>query len=476
MRFESFKNARVVRSSWLEEGGRRLDCNPYMSGALEARDALKKLKVHKEPLKSLTAGYAGGIYNGPMFRRNYVESQEHGVPFITSGPMLLADLSTLPLLRKKDAQSSRLSYLRLQPGTTLISCSGTIGRMTYVRPDMADIWSSQDVLKVVPDESKIPPGYLYAFLSSKYGVPLVVSGTYGAIIQHIEPEHIADLPIPRLSAAVESQIHDFISQAAEKRTAATLKLQCAQQFLSASIGTPAQPGTHMTYIDRLTQVIRFSDIEKSMRLEGFFYNPTAARIDNWARSFGEQCVDLGSIADVYDVPPFKHIYVQSGYGIPFFTSGELFELSRTASKYLSNTRTKNLHRYILQRDWVLLARSGQLGGIIGRPQYADSALAGAAASDHVIRLVPKGVPGGYLFAYLYASHIGYPLLTRTMTGHSIPALWPSQLKSLPVVLTTTDKMTAISDLVLTAFEHRVEATALENQAREIVEVAIGGSN
>ena len=92
MKFESFKNARVMRSSWLEEGGRRLDCNPYMSGALEARETLKSLDAPKEPLKSLTAGYAGGIYNGPMFRRNYVESPEYGVPFITSGTMLLADL------------------------------------------------------------------------------------------------------------------------------------------------------------------------------------------------------------------------------------------------------------------------------------------------------------------------------------------------------------------------------------------------
>ncbi len=177
MKFESFKNARVVRSSWLEEGGRRLDCNPYMSGALEARDTLKSLDAPKEPLKSLTAGYAGGIYNGPMFRRNYVESPEYGVPFITSGTMLLADFSNLPLLRKSDAQSPRLSYLELKPGMTLISCSGTIGRMTYARPDMDGMWSSQDVLKVVPDASRIPPGYLYAFLSSKYGVPLVVSGT-----------------------------------------------------------------------------------------------------------------------------------------------------------------------------------------------------------------------------------------------------------------------------------------------------------
>jgi type I restriction enzyme, S subunit len=229
-----FKNARVVWSSWLQEGGRRLDCNPYMSGALEARDTLRQLKVRKDALHALTSGYAGGIYNGPMFKRNYVESADYGVPFISSGDMLLADLSDLPLLKRKDAESSRLSYLRLQAGMTMISCSGTIGRMTYVRPDMEGMWSSQDVLKVVPDPERIPPGYLYAFLSSRYGVPMVVSGTYGAIIQHIEAEHISGLEIPRFDPAAEQSIHAMVAKAAELRCrAAKVLREVASQFDSA---------------------------------------------------------------------------------------------------------------------------------------------------------------------------------------------------------------------------------------------------
>jgi len=115
MTFTSFKNARIVRSGWLQEGGRRLDCNPYMSGALEARDTLKQLKVRKDALGTLTKGHAGGIYNGPMFKRNYVGSAEYGVPFISSGSMLLADLSTLPRLRRLDAESGRLPNLGVFP-------------------------------------------------------------------------------------------------------------------------------------------------------------------------------------------------------------------------------------------------------------------------------------------------------------------------------------------------------------------------
>ena len=471
MTFTSFKNARVVRSGWLEEGGRRLDCNPYMSGALEARDILKQLKVRKDTLSTLTAGHAGGIYNGPMFKRNYVDSPEYGVPFISSGTMLLADLGMLPFLRKKDAQSSRLSYLRLATGMTMISCSGTIGRMTYVRPDMDGMWSSQDVLKVVPNPERVPAGYLYAFLSSRFGVPLVVSGTYGAIIQHIEAHHIADLPVPRISSALEDEVHALIVEAGDRRAAASADLARAQTLLLAAIGQPKGLPTSASVQSRLTRVVNLSDIQQSMRMEGNFYNPSAAQVEDWARS-SPKCAELGSVANVYDVPPFKHIYVDEGHGVPFFTSGELFDLDRVATKFLAKGRTVNLHKYILERDWVLLARSGQLGGIIGRPQYADSALDGAATSDHVIRLVPKGVPGGYLFAYLYSSAIGYPLLTRCVTGHSIPALWPSQLNSLPVVLAEPETMETISRVVVDAFENRVKATSLEKEARQIIERAI----
>ncbi|MCP4698362.1 MAG: restriction endonuclease subunit S, partial [Gammaproteobacteria bacterium] len=179
---------KIILSTWLVREAHRFDCKPFMSGALEARVILKKLAVEKAPLHEVTKGYKGGIYNGPQFSRMYVDSPERGVPFVGSSSMLMADLSNLPFLLKTHAYSPRLSYLRLEEGMTLISCSGTIGRMVYVRPDMAGIWSSQDILKVVPDPGKIPPGYLYAYLSGKFGVPQVVSGTYGAIIQHIEPE------------------------------------------------------------------------------------------------------------------------------------------------------------------------------------------------------------------------------------------------------------------------------------------------
>ena len=90
---------RAIPSTWLENNGRRLDCGPYMSGAVEAKELLKKHP--NEMLKDLTAGHNGGIFNGPRFPRTYVDDPSNGVPFLGSTDMLYADLSSVPLLSKK---------------------------------------------------------------------------------------------------------------------------------------------------------------------------------------------------------------------------------------------------------------------------------------------------------------------------------------------------------------------------------------
>ncbi|WP_312798209.1 hypothetical protein, partial [Tianweitania sp.] len=95
---------------------------------------------------------------------------------------------------------------------------------------------SEHVLRVVPKESRISPGYLYAFLSSSYGVPLVVSGTYGAVIQHIEPKHIADLPVPRFGEVFENGVGAKMDEAAQKLSNGQRLLEEATDLLFSKTG------------------------------------------------------------------------------------------------------------------------------------------------------------------------------------------------------------------------------------------------
>ncbi len=119
---------KLVPSGWLEREGRRLDCGPYLSGAMEAKVLLERLPVPRAELCSLTHGHEGGVYNGPQFARNYVSDPAHGVPFLSSSTMLHADFTHADLLKKSDATSPRLAHLRIEEGATLVSRSGTIGR------------------------------------------------------------------------------------------------------------------------------------------------------------------------------------------------------------------------------------------------------------------------------------------------------------------------------------------------------------
>lgn len=41
---------KLVPGTWLEKAGRRLDCGPYLSGAVEARVLLDELPVNTAPL------------------------------------------------------------------------------------------------------------------------------------------------------------------------------------------------------------------------------------------------------------------------------------------------------------------------------------------------------------------------------------------------------------------------------------------
>ncbi len=471
MRLESIKSVRIIRSSWLEEGGRRLDCNPYMSGALEAREALKNLKTPKEPLKALTAGHTGGIYNGPQFARYWVEEPRYGVPFLGSGDMLNADLSMLPLLKKTYAQSSRLRHLEVRTGMTLITCSGTIGRMTYVRPDMAGMWSSQHIMKVVPDESKIPPGYLYAFLSSKYGVPLVVSGTYGAIIQHIEPEHIVNLPVPRFAPDQEHEIAALVNTAAISRSRATEEIEILKKELETELGL-VEEELHAYRGQRSGFSVQMSAVMESGRLEATFHDALVQEIERRIRlTPSRKIVD---IAKVVKPGMFKRIKVDGpewGYG--FITGSELFS---TAPKpiYFVSPKTPNIGDCVIDAYWILIQAFGQVGGLIGRCMITTPSLTRCAATDLQIQLrFSERADAGYVCTFL-SSFAGYRLLTRTPIGGSIPHIHPDSIKELLIPWPDAKIRQMYGNRMINAWLLREHAVELEDKARTKVEALIGG--
>ncbi|MDB0510776.1 hypothetical protein LBW60_23400 [Ralstonia solanacearum] len=470
MTFANFKNARIARSSWLGEGGRRLDCNPYMSGALEARDTLKQLTARKDALSTLTSGYAGGIYNGPVFARIWVDDPRYGVPFLSNSDMLNADLSTLPLLQRRYAQSKKLAHLELSPGTTLITCSGTIGRMTFARPDMASIWSSQHIMKVVPDPERIPPGYLYAFLSSRYGVPLVVSGTYGAIIQHIEAEHIADLPVPRFALDIEQRIGQVVAMAAALRDEASRTLrQATTEFLAAAGLSPMPTVGAVTPFS--VSSANASSLQK--RCDGFFHSRYHQDAVEAIKRAGRSQTLAQFTASIVEPNRFKRVVLDADSGgVPLFGTSAIFWNDPEPSYYLPR---KLAEPYIVNTNTLLVPRSGQLQGVIGRPVLPYGDIIGGAVSEDAIRInCHTPVEAGLLFVFL-TSDYGLRQLKARAFGSSIPHLDVRQIGECLLPELDQDVAERIGRAGLLVSELRSEALRLEREARQTVEKEIEGS-
>ena len=447
---------KAIPSAWLENNGRRLDCGPYMSGAVEAKELLKKHNT--EQLADIT----DAIYHAGRESRVWVNSPEHGVPFMGSTDILASDLSYLPLISKKQIASNPRFTIR--EGWTLVTRSGTVGRMAYARPDMDGVACSEDVMRVVPNESLIKPGYLYAYLSSRFGVPIVVSGTYGAIIQHIEPHHIAGLPVPRLGD-VEDKAHELNQRAADLRADANQMLLDAKNDLESEIA-----GGSVTWSSLRPQAfdIRACSVNSFMsRLDAFHY------VGFVGEAIDTACVpltEMGDYADVLRPPIMKRIRVTEG-GHEFLGGTDLMSLDQRSDVSIS-ARTPNIDKFIIKPGYVLFQCVGQRYGIFGRPVLANRLLIGKAVTEAVMRIIPRDPKGaGYISVYL-ATEFGRRLSMRFSAGSSIPVLQEEGARKILVYWPDEERRHEISRIAEQAWENRAQATELEDEARTLVERTI----
>ena len=459
---------KLVPSAWIESEGRRLDCGPYLSGAVEARVLLEGLPVRRVDLGGLTDGHEGGIYIGQQFARNYVSDPEHGVPFLSSSTMLHADFVHADLLRKSDATSTRLAHLQIEEGMTLVSRSGTIGRMVYVRPEMKGMWATEHAIKIVPDATLIKPGYLYAFLSGRLGRSLLTGGTYGAIVQHVEPQHAARVPVPLAADDVQEEAHRLVTEAGVMRTAASVELRAVVREIEEAAGLPP--------IDRRlgakspdASLVRASALRG--RMDGLFHSGYHLAVLEPLRALSAtRRTTVGELAErVFQPPLFKRVRVEDRrFGLPFFGTSALMRSDPDAS-YLLSRRTTGFEELIVNETTVLVPRSGQLNGIIGHAVLPYGDVVGNAVTEHAIRLCcPDESVAGYLFACLSSEYARRQLKARAF-GSSIPSLDERGIEAVLLPRLDNARMEELGCRAFAVRTARHEAIGRERAARALVE-------
>lgn len=105
-----------------------------------------------------------------------------------------------------DQKYEELKRFTVKPGDLLISCSGTLGRITIIRPDDPIGIISQALLILRVDQEKVLPEYLYYFLTSTQGQYLLLGASHGSVQTNIAKRAVVEaikIELPSLSEQQE---------------------------------------------------------------------------------------------------------------------------------------------------------------------------------------------------------------------------------------------------------------------------------
>lgn len=168
------------------------------------------------------------------YKRVYVGAQQ-GIPFIGGKEILELDPRGEKFLSLKHHGDRINEQLTLHENMILVTRSGTIGKVNIV-PKHWEGWAgSEHILRAVPANSDWA-GYLYAWLSSEWALPLIRRHTYGAVVFEIDQHQLADVPVPLLAnTTLMQEINTLVLNANNKRYEAFMKEQEALQIFDRDV-------------------------------------------------------------------------------------------------------------------------------------------------------------------------------------------------------------------------------------------------
>ena len=444
-----------VALSEVIDAGLRFEASTFNIAARNAREKLARCGYALQPLFG-SGGLATEAHNAFRFRRIFV-TENHGVPFLPSSEINSVRPRVQRWLSKKLTQ--RLDHLLIRPNDVLISCSGSIGNIGFAGRRMAGMALSQDAIRVRFADEEVA-GYVAAFLRTGFGRLQLQSVTYGSVIVHIEPEHLARVYLPDLAASVRRKIGRTMIEATEKRDEANDLIDAAISKIESVIGIRPFPAIERE-ANRLSNCVRLREL--GGRFEGAFHDPVARAVKS---SLDESVVDLVPLCDSGFIELIKPItkfrnrtYVENG-GIPLLSSKHLFQIDPIDIKRLAKgAHVKDLTEIALAPYMLIVTRSGTIGRIQIIPEY----MRGWAANEHATRLVPVDrLRGAYLFAWLSSSY-GQRLIRRHSYGSVVQEIDKDMIGAVPVPVVSGDAQREIAGPVLEANRLRDEAWRAEHR-------------
>ena len=448
------------------ERGKRLEASVFDVEARQAFDIIHHSVFDTKPLIG-DDGFVSNAHYGNRLKRRYVSKcDNNAIGFIGSSEML--DVYPHPVKYMIDDDNNKC--LKVKRNTVLISRSGTIGNVTFVSKTLEKLLVSEHAIRLECVES---PGYVYCYLKSRVGQKLIQSKVYGAVVSQIEPEHLADIPVPNAPNEIKSKINDLIMQSYDLRDESNALIDQAQALLVKELNLPPISEIKVDTLDKSKSVQTFSVklSEMAGRADASYHVPIVDAIVDILKKNAAEVTTVGDeriSSDVVLPGRFKRVYVDEGYGTVLFGGKQMYELDPSNKKFLSKSKhdERIINELEIQENTTLISRSGTIGKVCLVPKHWQNWV----ASEHIIRVVPANNDvAGYISTFL-SSDYGYELIKRFTYGSVVDEIDDNHVRNIQIpILKNQDIQKQINDLALQANEKRYQAYLLEQEALKVLD-------
>lgn len=444
--------------------GKRLEASVFDVEAKQARQIIKNSKF-----PSTTIGGENGLttsYTCARFKRIWLEYSD--LPIYQ--PSTIVDIKPKPDGYISHLTQTNIDALRVKKGQILMTCSGTIGKVSYVSDTLDNKIFSHDLLRIDCKKTE-DQGYIYTYLKSKVGNKILLTNSYGAVITHIESEHLSTVPIPDAPKEIKERIHNLIVESFKLRDESNELIDQATTLLIDELKLPPISEFKQNNIKNSANVnafsVKLSDLNG--RADASYHLPIVDAIIKHLEQYSAEVTTIDDnriSSDVILPMRFKRVYVEEGYGRVLLGGKQLCELDPSVKKYLSQSKlNKIISKLEVTQNTTLITRSGTIGRIALVPKHWEHWI----PSDHIIRVIPanNGI-AGYLNIFL-ASEYGQQLITRFTYGAVVDEIDDNHVRQIVIPLLKNAKaQKEINDLALQANEKRYKAYLLEQEALKIM--------
>ena len=371
-------------------------------------------------------GYIRGPFGSALKR---AEMKSEGIPVYEQQNAIYDNRIFRYFIDEEKYQS--LKRFTTYPDDLIISCSGTVGKVSIIKHDDPKGIISQALLTLRVNKDLILPEFLKYFFSSYEGYNSLVSRSTGSVQVNISKRAvIEEIPLKLPPLDVQQKIVYYLSLI-DKKIETNEKINKNLEQLIKHI-----------YMNWFEEFEHFKDLK--------FYDTKLGRIP-----VGWEVVPLQNFIKFQEGPGIRNWQYVEDDGVNFLNIRciQNNDLILDTANMISKEEANGKYAHFMLNEWDLVISSS---GTLGRYAIVREEHLPLCLNTSIIRFTPMHSFNHYAYVYSYLTSKGFYHYLLTMGSGSVQLNFgPTHLKQIDLVIPPEDILKKYNDLIFPLIEQMV---------------------